>query len=165
MQEESRQMILHLYQAIPYLFCKTQPVVSDIAAIYAVLLHMLDEAPVGSEACLRCEYERSEDGIRFSVRQTGWANPPDETMRRAVSEGAIQPTPATAETAFVIPAADYRFTQLPWTPEGSSLVMALLPFFATPAEIHDAEGTFFLRMIKENMLEVVVQLLAPLAAK
>ena len=163
MQEEPRQMILHLYQAIPYLFCKTEPAVSDIAATYGELLRMLDEEPVGSEACLRCGYDRTEDGIRFSVCQTGRANPPDETMRQAVSEGTLQPTPTAEKIAFAISANDYRFTQLPWTPEAPSLVMTLLPFFAAPAEAQDNKGTFFLRMIKENVLEVVIQLLTPLA--
>lgn len=157
-------MILHLYQAIPYLFCKTVPMTAnDIAISYDALLRQLDDAEIGSEACLACTYDRSEDVVKFSVTQAGWTNPPDEAIRRAVSEGANQPVPTEEETAFAIPANDYRFTQLPWTPEGPSLVMTLLPFFAAPAEALGHEGVFFLRMIKENVLEVVVQLLAPLS--
>lgn len=157
-------MILHLYQEIPYLFCPIAPEpVDDIATVYSNLLQKLDDAPIGSEACLEGTYDRTEDAILFSVTKTGWANPPDETIRKAVQEGTLQPMPPQESIAFSIPANDYRFAQLPWTPEGNSLVMTLLPFFASPAEVQDRGGVFYLRLIKENVLEVVAQVLAPLA--
>ncbi|MFA6688027.1 MAG: hypothetical protein ACOX6K_00685 [Sphaerochaetaceae bacterium] len=154
-------MILHLYQAIPYLFHNLVPT-DDLGRTYGILLDHIDAAPAGSEACLACRYGASDDGILFSVQTAGWSNPPDEAIRKAVEQGETVPVPEASRIAFSIPASDYRFTQLPWTPERTSLVQALLPFFAAPEGASPGSGPFYIRMIKEKEFETTVQLLIPL---
>ncbi|MCH3917643.1 MAG: hypothetical protein LKE40_09320 [Spirochaetia bacterium] len=124
---------------------------------YIRLLGKLDKSPSGCEATLQISYRHS-DGIDFEIEKIGFAQPPEKAVQEAVAAGKEIPLP---EHNMEIPAGTYIFEQIPWLPNKESFESSLLSFSCAPG--FPNQGFFFVRLLKENSLEVIMQLLGPLS--
>ena len=80
----------------------------------------------------------------------GYQDPPGEEMRLAVEKGEIHPH---AEGDFSIEAGSYKFLQLPIAPQADLIANRLLELLS------DGPSVIYLRILKESVVELVVQLL------
>lgn len=134
-------MLLHLLQDIPYVSFPHLPKDAE-QAIDMILTH-LDYAAVGSEACLRLS-------SLLSVLEGGYQGPPSEEMRLAVERGDVHPH---RKGDFSISAGAYKFIQLPIHPEAKLITQRI------ESLLSDGPSVVYLRILKESMVELVVQLL------
>ena len=74
-------------------------------------------------------------------------------LRRMIESG-IMPERKAGED-LMIPAGEYLFMQLPYIPEEKEIPRIILPCITAQ------EGTFYIRIFKESILECVIQLLFP----
>lgn len=139
LMQQSKSMILHLNQAIPY---QTAPFsASDAEDAYQQMLTHLDAQPVGSEGCLALS-------STLSLLFAGVQESPDEATREAVEKGL--PLPKVA-APFYLEEGSYTFTQLSPPSSIASLSSAIDNLFDGPPVI-------YLRLLKENPLTIIAQL-------
>jgi len=147
--DNSRDMILHLYQDVPYrIALRTgEDRETSCAQGYDYLLAILDNQGGGTDSCLFCK-----------------AEPVDEILHKSC-DGIFMNSPGDArEPLSAIPHGTYRFIQLPFTPmEGSGIepLVGQCLFSKTSGKEHT--GRFYIRLLKENLFETVVQLFIPVA--
>jgi hypothetical protein len=143
--ENNKPMILHLFQELPYILDSQNP--NDLPAAYSNMLNRIDRSEIGSEICLGLSSV-------LSVLFTGFQEPPTEEIKKAVENGEILPQ---RKKDWAIERGDYHFVQLPITPTAEEIEQELLPY----AEMQSCDGSslIYLRMVKENLLEVIVQIL------
>lgn len=134
-------MVLHLLQDIPYVSFPNLPKEGE-KAIAMVLTH-LDNAPTGSEACLHISSV-------LTPLEGGYQEPPGEEMRLAVEKGEIHPYP---KGDFCIASGTYQFIQLHIEAQAGILAKQLEEILS------DGPSVIYLRILKESVLELIVQLL------
>lgn len=135
-------MVLHLLQDIPYISFSNLPKDGE-KAIEMMLTH-LDNAPTGSEACLQFSSV-------LTPLEGGYQEPPGEEMRLAVEKGEIHPY---AEGDFSIASGDYQFMQLHSEPQARTIAKELEKILG------DGPSVIYLRILKESVVELVIQLLS-----
>ncbi len=141
-------MILHLIQDMPYKDFSTST--SDLCQVYDQMLMWIDKAPTGSEACI-------QTSSLLNVLRTGFQNPPTKEIRQAVEQGAVHPL---QEKDFAIQPGSYTFFQLLGTPTKDEVVPLLEKTLADI--LQDGPCCIYLRLLKENDIAVIAQLLLPL---
>ena len=110
------------------------------------------EAP-GYDAAIICRYSCSDDGAHIAGMASGERPGYTEDERRMIESG-IMPERKAGED-LMIPAGEYLFMQLPYIPEEKEIPRIILPCITAQ------EGTFYIRIFKESILECVIQLLFP----
>jgi hypothetical protein len=143
--ENNKPMILHLFQELPYILDSENP--SDLSSAYGNMLKRIDRSEIGSETCLGLSSV-------LTVLFTGFQEPPTEEIKKAVENGELLPQ---RKKDWAIESGDYRFAQLPLTPTAEEIEQILLPYAAMQS--CDGSSMIYLRMVKENLLEVIVQVL------
>jgi len=134
-------MLLHLLQDIPYVSFPSLP--RDGEEAIAMMLKHLDNAPVGSEACLHISSV-------LSPLEGGYQDPPGEEMRLAVERGDIHPH---AKGDFSIASGSYQFLQLHIEPQARTIAKRLEELLS------DGPSVIYLRILKESVVELIVQLI------
>ena len=127
-----------------------------IDIIYSSLIKKLDKSPIGCEAVIAFNY-KIDDGILIDVRDVGFANAPTEEIRIAVEKAEDIPL---GEYDLEIPSGKYEFVQLPLIPEYNSLYSTFIPFIYSSS--NKKEGTFHFRLLKENALVILSQIILQL---
>ncbi len=107
------------------------------------MLSFLDNAPVGSEACLHIS-------SILTPLEGGYQDPPGEEMRLAVEKGAIHPH---VKGDFSIEAGSYKFYQLPIAADAGIIAQRLQVLLS------DGPSVIYLRVLKESVVELIIQLL------
>lgn len=115
-----------------------------LADAYLSVLSFLENEPTGSEACLVLSPS-------LTPIECGYQYPPDDEDKLNVEK--MLPEKEKAHD-FAIDAGDYHLEQLEQIPEEGEIESKLAPYVAS-GSTHD----FYLRMIKENALVVVIQLI------
>ncbi|MGH0054491.1 MAG: hypothetical protein ACQ5SW_13975 [Sphaerochaetaceae bacterium] len=137
--QQSKSMILHLNQAIPY---QTAPFsASGAEEAYQQMLSYLDKQPIGSEGCLVLS-------APLILRFAGVQESPDEETRIAVEQGRKLPK---KEAPFSLEEGSYTFRQFASPSSLASLTPPLVELFGNATEI-------YLRLLKENPLTIIAQL-------
>ncbi len=134
-------MVLHLLQDIPYVAFPDLPKDGEMAI--EEMLRFLDNAPVGSEACLHISSV-------LTPLEGGYQDPPGEDMRLAVERGEKHPH---KKGDFSIEAGSYKFLQLPIAPEAEVIAKRLSQLLG------DGPSVIYLRILKESAVELIIQLL------
>ncbi len=134
-------MLLHLLQDIPYVAFSNLP--KDGEKAIEEMLKFLDSAPVGSEACLHISSV-------LTTLEGGYQDPPGEDMRIAVEKGEKHPH---KKGDFSIEAGAYKFLQLPIAPEADVIAKRLSQLLG------DGPSVIYLRILKESVVELIIQLL------
>jgi len=150
---ESRTMILHLYQDLPYREVLSEGLSvtkSSCAVAFDTIMRHLDGCGTGTDACICCEAHISDELVSRHCRAIVYSEP---------SRASLAPVD-------MIPAGDYRFLQLPYTPNRGEELEPLIASFLLeqPGEVNSTQS-FFIRLFKERPLVVVVQLFAPTQTK
>ncbi|WP_320129087.1 hypothetical protein [uncultured Sphaerochaeta sp.] len=143
--ENNKPMILHLFQELPYILDTENP--RDLSLAYGDLLDRIDRSEIGSEICIALSPV-------LTVLFTAFQEPPTEELRQAVAQGLPHPK---RKQDITIASGDYHFVQLPMTPTKEEVEQILLPL--SEMQACDGASTIYIRMIKENLLEVIVQVL------
>ena len=114
----------------------------------------IDSLPVGSETCFRYHFFFDDVFIRTKLIWSGTRKPLSKKEKDIIESG-FPPLPRDDEHLF-IPVGRYSMLQtVPAVSEGE-LSRHILPFSASRQE-----GTVYVRFIKENELECVMQLFFP----
>jgi hypothetical protein len=143
--ENNKPMILHLFQEMPYILDTENP--GNLLHSYGKMLDRIDNSAIGSETCIGLSSV-------LTVLFTGYQDPPTEEMKQAVEQGLSIPE---RKKDWVIEPGDYYFVQLPLTPTAAEIEKELQPLVERQA--CDGSSNIYLRMVKENLLEVIVQVL------
>jgi len=146
---ESRTMILHLYQDLPYREVLSEGLDAtrlSCAMAFDSIMSRLDNCETGTDACICCEAKLADEIVSRSCRRIVYSEP-----------SRMSSTPV--ET---LPAGDYRFLQIPYAPEKGEELEPLIGSFLLDltGEVGSTQS-FFIRLFKERPLVVVVQLFAP----
>ncbi|MDN5334635.1 MAG: hypothetical protein PWP59_1897 [Sphaerochaeta sp.] len=137
--QQSKSMILHLNQAIPY---QTAPFsASNAEDAYQKMLTHLEAQPVGSEGCLALS---STLALLFA----GVQGSPDEATRKAVEQGLPIPK---VDAPFYLEEGSYDFQQLA-PPSSIASLSSSIP------NLFDGPPVIYLRLLKENPLAIIAQI-------
>ncbi|MDD4010918.1 MAG: hypothetical protein PHI83_02100 [Sphaerochaetaceae bacterium] len=139
---------LNLIQDLCYLDLEQSQM--SLEKAYLCALQVMAKRGPGFEVCLKCRY-KAENLTAFLVESVGFSKEPDEQVRRAVEN--LEELKRPENPLFAIQKGEYSLCQLPYAPEPEDLFSALIRV------IQKTEGTIYIRLIKESMLEVVVQTL------
>ncbi len=135
-------MILHLFQQIPY---KQLSLPGDsLEACWQAALEKADTMETGCELCLETQPD-------LSVTRYGWADAPDEDDKNRIAEGIAD---KQKPHDFAIEPGRWRFEQLEYLPDRDEIRREMNPYVA-----ERNAGPLYIRIIKENALELAVQLL------
>lgn len=135
-------MILHLFQQIPY---KQLSLPGDsLEACWQAALEKADTMETGCELCLETQPD-------LSVTRYGWADAPDEDDKNRIAEGIAD---KQKPHDFAIEPGRWRFEQLEYLPDRDEIRREMNPYVA-----ERSAGPLYIRIIKENALELAVQLL------
>lgn len=143
--ENNTPMILHLFQEMPYILDSGNA--KTLSQAYGTMLQWIDSAAIGSEACIGLSSV-------LTVLFTGHQDPPDEKTRLAIEQGNTIPE---RKKDWAIEPGDYHFVQLPLTPTAEEIEGELQPIVERQA--CDGCSTIYIRLLKENLLEVIVQVI------
>ncbi|AEV29725.1 hypothetical protein SpiGrapes_1932 [Sphaerochaeta pleomorpha str. Grapes] len=143
--ENNTPMILHLFQEMPYILDSENA--KTLFQAYGTMLERIDRSAIGSEACIALSSV-------LTVLFSGHQDPPDEVTKLAIEQGKTIPE---RKKDWAIEPGDYNFVQLPFTPTAEQIEEELQPLLERQA--CDGCSTIYIRMIKENLLEVIVQVI------
>ncbi len=125
----------------------------DIETIYQYLLKKLDDNGIASEACINLNYKTS-DGISFNIEEVGFAPTPSKDVIEAVKKGEEIPL---IDYDMAIDQGDYKIIQLPFLPDNNNLFATLMQI--TCSNIKKTTGNLYLRLIKENSIVILAQVI------
>jgi hypothetical protein len=128
----------------------------NIDKIYSSLIKKLDNSPIGCEAIISFNYKIA-DGISIDFLEVGFASSPSDEVRIAVEKAEEIPL---GEYDIEIPSGKYEFVQLPLIPEYNALYSTFIPFIYSSSS--KKEGTFHFRLLKENALVILSQIILKL---
>ena len=112
-------------------------------------------SPTGSECSIQYDFSFSDEGINLKYVKSGFKTPPSEEEKKTIERGDV---PMRREDEdFFIPEGTYLFEQYPDIVEEAMLGTSLLQILS----IKGGEGTVYVRILKENTLECVMQALRP----
>jgi hypothetical protein len=143
---------LNLFQPIVY-NKETITQTQDIESAYQLLIKKLDNSKTASEGCINIKYY-SEDNISFEIKEVGFADQPDQSVIDAVQNGEEIPL---KNYDMEIPPGKYKFIQLPFLPTQENLFATLMQISCS--NNLKAEGNFYLRLLKENSLVIIAQVI------
>lgn len=129
---------------------------TNIDEIYSSLIKKLDDAPIGCEAVIAFNYTIN-DGISINIISIGFAEQPTEETRIAIEKGEEIPLP---EHDMEISSGKYEFIQLPILPQNNALYSTFIPFIYSNSS--QKKGTFHFRLLKENALVILSQIILKL---
>ncbi len=146
---------LNLFQPIVYnKETILQP--QDIESTYQLLIKKLDKSKTASEGCINIKYY-SEDNITFEIEEVGFADQPDQSVIDAIKKGEKIPL---KNYDMEIPCGKYKFIQLPILPTQENLFATLMQISCT--NNLKSEGNFYLRLLKENSIVILAQVIMAL---
>ncbi len=128
----------------------------DIFDVYQYLIKKLDNSGVAAESCINFQYETT-DSIDFFIREVGYAPTPTQEVIDAVQQGDTIPL---MEHDMEIQIGLYKIIQLPFLPDKNNLYSTLMQI--TCSNLTTSTGNLFLRLIKENSIVILAQVLIPL---
>lgn len=120
----------------------------------AVSFETIDSMPVGSETCFAYDFRFDDVFIRTDLIWSGTRKPLTKKEKEIIESG-FPPLPREDEHLF-IPEGKYALLQSVPVSRESELARHILPFTSTRQE-----GRVYVRFIKENELECVMQLFFP----
>lgn len=119
------------------------------------LARKTDNAEIGYDAFVSFHYSFRDEMLKLVPVSSGEREGYTEEERRIIENGGM--IERKANESEEIPAGRYLFEQLPFIPSEKDLARIILPYART------ADGSFYIRLFKENMLECIAQLLFPSA--
>jgi len=128
----------------------------DINTVYQFLIKKLDNSGIASEACININFETS-DSISFNIDEVGYAPTPTQEIIDAVQSGEIIPL---MDHDMEIKSGLYKIVQLPFLPDDTNLYSTLMQI--TCSNLKDSRGNLYLRLIKENSIVILAQVIIPL---
>lgn len=146
---------LTIFQPLPYTRIEIKDI-TDTASNYTQLLKKLDSNASGSEAIMKFSYEFN-DNVVIKLLEMGFAEPPTEEVRIAVLNGETIPLPPHD---MELKSGKYEIVQMPIPPQPMSLFSTFIPFICSNLE--QKKGTFHFRLIKENALAILSQIILTL---
>lgn len=132
---------------------ETKLLTQDINAVYQYLLKKLDNNGIASEACIKLKYETS-DSIIFNIEEVGFAQTPTQEVIDAVKKGETIPL---KDYDMSINEGYYKIVQLPFLPDNTNLFSTLMQI--TCSTLSQAKGSLYLRLIKENSIVILAQVI------
>ncbi|MDD3996757.1 MAG: hypothetical protein WC129_04870 [Sphaerochaetaceae bacterium] len=142
---ESTDMILHLYQDMPYRDMLDMLVDNTCSAAYDALLAHMDPMEALAEGCIHM-----------------LARPTDELVKRSVRAIWFRETPVDGSESWSIPKGSYWFRQLPFSPSNGKELEPIVASFANNCiDWSVSETPLYIRLFKERRFETVVQLFMP----
>lgn len=146
---------LNLFQPIVY-NKESNSLAQDIETAYLLLIKKLDKSKTASEACINIKYF-CEDKISFEITEFGFADQPSKEVVEAVNKGEEIPL---VEHDMEIPPGKYKFIQLPFLPTQENLFSTLMQI--TCSNNVKNSGNFYLRLLKENAITIIAQIILTL---
>ena len=146
---------LNLFQPLVYQSIEIEDK-SDIEKNYKTLLKKIEREPTGCEGVMRFSY-RTGDGVSIFLEEMGYAEPPTEEVRVAVLNGEQIPLPSHN---MEISEGKYMIFQYPLPPESNALFAMFVPFICSNTA--NKKGTFHFRLLKENALIILSQIILDL---
>ena len=142
---ESTDMILHLYQDMPYRNTIDTLTDDTCSAAYDALLTCMDPMEALAEGCIHTV-----------------AIPTDELIRRSVRAVWYRETQSDGCEPWAISKGSYWFRQLPFTPTNGRELEPIVASFANNCiDWNLSETPLYIRLFKERRFETVVQLFIP----
>lgn len=120
---------------------------------YDEALKTIYSAPIGSDMVFRYSYEILDEEILINHLSSGEKIPLTQE-EKSVIESGLPPLKRDGEITF-IQAGKYSFSQLP--PANAEADLHLLIF----GECEKTKGEIFIRLFKENTIEVIMQFFYP----
>ena len=123
---------------------------------FNALIRTMLSAPVGTDSFIRYDFTFSDAGAVFSYRDSGMKTPLSDGEKKRIESGLSPLVRDDEDTA--IPSGRYAFEQYPDLSEESMLTMTLAGIIG----FSGAQNTVYVRLYKENALELVMQAFRPL---
>jgi len=140
---------LHLLQELQY---KNYEIEKDLSfpETFEVLSKELQKIESDGEFCVHCHYN-CEDTLKIKVIEIGYKNAPTPEEKEIVDN--LKPALKMENPDFEIKIGDYDAYQFPIVLTKKNLIFNFIPL------IKKNEGDFYFRMIKENAIQIVLQVL------
>ena len=140
---------LHLLQELQY---KNHKIEKDLSfpETFEVLINEIQKIENDGEYCVHCHY-RCEDNLQIKVIEIGYKNAPTPKEKEIVDN--LKPALKMKNPDFEIKVNDYNAYQFPIVLTKKNLIFNFIPL------IKKNEGDFYFRMIKENAIQIVLQVL------
>lgn len=140
---------LHLLQELQY---KNYEIEKDLSfpETFEVLGKELQKVENDGEFCIHCHYN-CEDTLQIQVTDIGHRDAPTPEEKEIVDN--LKPALKMENPDFEIKIGDYDAYQFPIVLTKKNLIFNFIPL------IKKNEGDFYFRMIKENAIQIVLQVL------
>ncbi len=120
---------------------------------YDLALKEIYKAPIGTDMIFSYSYEIEDENILFSPLSSGEKAPLSQEEKTVIEQG-LPPLKRDGELPF-LKSGRYTFSQLP--PAESESELPLLIY----GECENNKGEVFIRLFKENTIEVIMQFFFP----
>ena len=120
------------------------------------LIRTMLTAPTGTDSFIRYDFTFTDAGAEFRASDSGMKSPLSDEEKKRIESGLSPLVRDDEDTA--IPAGRYAFEQFPDLAEESGLTMTLAGLLS----VRGAENSIYVRLYKENVLELVMQAFRPL---
>ena len=120
------------------------------------LIRTMLTAPTGTDSFIRYDFTFSDSGAVFTYTDSGIKTPLSDEEKERIESGLTPLVRDDEDTA--IPAGKYAFEQYPDLAEESLLTMALAGLIG----LGGCRDSIYVRLYKENALELVMQAFRPL---
>jgi len=140
---------LHLLQELQYKKYEIEKNFS-FSETFEILNNKLQEIESKGEFCIHCHY-LCEDSLKIEVIEVGYKDAPTPEEKEAVDN--LKPSFKMSNPDFEIKIGNYFAYQFPVVLTKKNLIFNFIPL------IQKNKGDFYFRLIKENAIQIVLQVL------